>query len=432
MLPVEVDDVPEDRGPVVALVRGPKRVGKSTFGRATVNRLLRRYRKVAWLESDLGQGEFGSGGAVGIWTIDRPLLGKPCDLSEKSHLISLGPAFTHPLIPLRAHYLGTYTPLTCPDEYMAAIRSLVSYYRYEVQYPTTSPSNEPIPLVINTQGWVKGLGEDLLHAIESIAETTHIFAFDSQPSTELPGTNGAGWTTSPPWQAAELPYVVDNGQSIRDPSQRLIEQVLQPAPTSPLQLRYTSADFRILSMMTYFHHDFGTATWNLAEPLLAVTPWLIELGTAVEQVILMDEGADGVSAEDLPSALNGSVVALLESDESLEGPVYTQGRPYPPLDDTNFLGLALIRAVNVNPSRKILLLLSSLPPSVLAKAKIIVKNGAIELPVCGMLDWRNGGFSDEGLAGMSWGDVPFLDVSGVEVVGGDRRRFRRNLMRKGM
>ena len=61
--------------PIVALVKGPKRAGKSTFGRAALNRLLRSHEKVAWLECDLGQGELGFGGTVGIWIIDRPIFG---------------------------------------------------------------------------------------------------------------------------------------------------------------------------------------------------------------------------------------------------------------------------------------------------------------------------------------------------------------------
>jgi len=64
-------------------VKGPKRSGKSTFARATLNNLLNRYEKVAWLECDLGQGEFSPGGVVGLWIIDSPILG-----------VSFSPVFT--------------------------------------------------------------------------------------------------------------------------------------------------------------------------------------------------------------------------------------------------------------------------------------------------------------------------------------------------
>ena len=76
MLPERTeDDEDEDQTPPVILVKGPKRSGKSTFARATLNNLLNRYEKVAWLECDLGQGEFSPGGVVGLWIIDAPILG---------------------------------------------------------------------------------------------------------------------------------------------------------------------------------------------------------------------------------------------------------------------------------------------------------------------------------------------------------------------
>ena len=78
LLPEQTDEEEEDdeeSTPPIVLVKGPKRSGKSTFARATLNNLLNRYEKVAWLECDLGQGEFSPGGVVGVWIIDQPILG---------------------------------------------------------------------------------------------------------------------------------------------------------------------------------------------------------------------------------------------------------------------------------------------------------------------------------------------------------------------
>lgn len=76
-----VDDDDEDDAPAperipVVVVKGPKRSGKSSLARASLNRLLGDFERVAWLECDLGQGEFGPGGVVGLWLIDRPILGE--------------------------------------------------------------------------------------------------------------------------------------------------------------------------------------------------------------------------------------------------------------------------------------------------------------------------------------------------------------------
>jgi polynucleotide 5'-hydroxyl-kinase GRC3/NOL9 len=69
------DEASDIQSPIVAMVKGPKRSGKSTLARAGLNQLLQEYDQVAWLECDLGQGEFGCGGVVGIWIIDQPILG---------------------------------------------------------------------------------------------------------------------------------------------------------------------------------------------------------------------------------------------------------------------------------------------------------------------------------------------------------------------
>lgn len=60
------------------LVKGPKRSGKSTMARAALNTLLSTYERVTWLECDLGQGEFGCGGVIGLWILDQPIFGELC------------------------------------------------------------------------------------------------------------------------------------------------------------------------------------------------------------------------------------------------------------------------------------------------------------------------------------------------------------------
>lgn len=418
-------------------------------------------------------------------------------------------------MPLRAHYIGAPTPSSCPDEYITAIRHLLDHYKYELQYPSTPASrssrphidtnaNTPssldgtpkitsvLPLIINTQGWVKGLGEDLLRAIEGMAESTHVFAFEPKVYDDANGngnTDGAnpGWTSSPVWQASELPLEGEYGDAgswqnaVATASSALV-RVLEPAPVSPLQARYTPADLRILSTVSYLHARLPVpaqvaqplspksvqCTWDFTVPLLAVPPWEVEVGRAkgIEQVYLIGEGADGVIDDDLPLAMNGSMVALVERLENAgqggEGESVYRPNTAPDVEETNFLALAVVRAVRTAsavavPSARShasqsqlqpqlqLQLLTPLDPSLLGKTTMIVKNGATELPLCGMLDWREGGGrggegrrkerggrggEEDGVLGWRWGDVPFVDV-GEEGVGGAKRRFRRNLQRKG-
>jgi len=129
--------------------------------------------------------------------------------------------------------------------------------------------------------------------------------------------------------------------------------------------------------------------------------------------------------------LNGNIVALIhemDQDPNIES-LYDPSRSIP-LDESTFLGLALIRGLRSTGEGFTLHLLTPLSDESLRKANAIIRNGAVELPLPGMLDWRAPNAGD--LAGVKWEDVPYLDVSGVVGVGGERRRFRRNLMRKGM
>ncbi|KLT44491.1 hypothetical protein CC85DRAFT_314864, partial [Cutaneotrichosporon oleaginosum] len=398
------EEVLAEQVPVV-VVKGPKRSGKSSLARAALNHLLGNFARVAWLECDLGQGEFGPGGLVGLWLLDAPVLA--------------GPPFTHPREPLRAMYLGELSPQPCPDEYMAAVHAAIQLYQYEVQHPpvslqgTSARRTDVVPLVINTQGWTRGLGEELMRAIEVASEPTHIFAFEEEARDESQGT------------------IVHSGGTLPSASPTQVFSVA-PAPASPLQARYSAADMRVVAHLSYLYAVGLGGRWDVSVPLFAQRPWTVTLGEGgvLKRAYLVGEGSEDVIPGDLPLALNGSLVALLEAPE-LEGPAYQQGS-IPP-EDATCLGHALVRAVRFA-ERMQLQLLTPLPPATLARATALVRNGAFELPPAGMLDWRErvpgGGVPDEGLAGVRWEDVPFFDAAGSGAIGEERRRFRKNLQRK--
>ena len=97
-------------------------------------------------------------------------------------------------------------------------------------------------------------------------------------------------------------------------------------------------------------------------------------------------------------------------------------------DVSKCLGLALIRSIS--PTSSHMQILTPIPPSLLTQCRILVK-GELELPVWGMLDFREGDKVRGGSRGMGV-DVPYLRWGrGGDVVGGERRKIRRNLMRRG-
>ena len=282
--------------------------------------------------------------------------------------------------------------------------------------------------MINTQGWVKGLGEELLRSIETATSPSHVFTFElDEPVPNGHGNgNGQGWTSSPP---PEFP------SGYTHLSRTPIVHTIQSAPITPLLARHTPSDLRTLSMIAYFHSHLNTQIWDFSAPLLAIPPYQVELSTStispLRRVYISGEGSESIIPQDLGLALNGNIVALIheiDQDPNIES-LYDPSRSIP-LDESTFLGLALVRGLKPTEEGFTLHLLTPLSEESLRKANAIIRNGAVELPLPGMLDWRAPNNND--LAGVKWEDVPYLDVSGVVGVGGERRRFRRNLMRKGM
>ncbi|BGO95163.1 hypothetical protein NBRC10512_001890 [Rhodotorula toruloides] len=419
---------------LVAIVEGPKRVGKSTFAKMLVNQLLERYEKVAYLDTDLGQPEFTPPGFVSLNVLSDPIL---------------GPAFTHLSLPLSSQYLGSASPASDPSGYLAAISALLSTYALEVEYPSVdeAPSSrrhrrgqpaddstrssslgrycERVPLVINTQGWVKGLGADLLAKLKAESQPSHIFSFVDVVENGSSAFDGAelaqpAYSIMPP--SADAPYFLAS---------------LPPAPPSPLESKWSAVDLRTLSLVSYFHslRSGKLPAWDFSTPLIGVAPyefdWRAEQGQVAQVHIV--EGAD-VAYEHVLHALNGSVVALVQETSPAPSAAshpfpYDPSAPLPSPSTSRALGLAVIHSIS--PATSTLHLLTPVPASVLASsAPLSLIKGPLDLPIPLMLDFTaSPAEAEQGIAGVEWAEVPYLSVDAAE--GAGRRRVRRNLMRRG-
>ncbi|KAI0717546.1 hypothetical protein C8T65DRAFT_707168 [Cerioporus squamosus] len=396
------------------LVKGPKNAGKSTFARLLLNRLLSRFRHVAYLECDLGQSEFTPGGMVSLNVVDQPLFGPP---------------FSHPSIPHASHYIGATSPKNAPSHYLDCIHALIQLYSTDLQHATLDEESSDsritsvIPLVVNTMGWTKGLGADLGRKVEEIIEPAHIFAF-------------AGPSPEDEWNAA--------GPSHSGPAMRTVESV----PPSSLASYYSAADHRNISMLSYLHAVFPSdpstlsspvaTSWNTSLPLCAQPPYQVDCQTALDKLVLTGAGTEDVVPSEVHRALTGSLVALVCCDPGTIDPTrtstlpYEQGAPPPAPHASRCLGLALVRGVSPPAhahGQAQIQLLTPVPARLLGEARVLVM-GEMQLPVWGMLDFRT---LDEGgdVAGVEKGRVPYLRWGKGEGAGGERRRVRRNLMRRG-
>lgn len=290
---------------------------------------------------------------------------------------------------------------------------------------------EIVPLVVNTMGWTKGLGADLSRRIEGIVAPTHVFSMQTE-DTPIP---------NPP----------------QGDSRRVYR--LEPVDAT---IRYTAADWRTLSILSYFYSTFKGRgqkdsstgalehSWDCRVPLLAQPPYAVDPSVAFDNIVLAGTGYEDVITPEVGRVLNGAIVALVhdvaaenshqtnERDSSAVIP-YVQGAQPPDPFSSNCIGLALVRGVspslisgtNFGSSEyeqdHVLHLLTPLPPEVIIRssARCLVK-GEIELPIWGMLDHR-----DPELGRTLKQDVPYLQWARKDMVGADPRRVRRNLMRKG-
>ncbi|EGU11099.1 thiol:disulfide interchange protein precursor [Rhodotorula toruloides ATCC 204091] len=419
---------------LVAVVEGPKRVGKSTFAKMLVNQLLERYEKVAYLDTDLGQPEFTPPGFVSLSVVNEPIL---------------APAFTHLSQPLSSHYLGSTSPASDPSGYLAAISALLSTYALEVEYPSLDEASssrrhrrgqpadesnradssrkyrERVPLVINTQGWVKGLGADLLAKLKAESQPSHIFSFVETVENGASASDYAApaqptYSIMPP--SADAPYFLAS---------------LPPAPPSPLESKWSAVDLRTLSLISYFHsvQSARSPAWDFTTPLVGVAPYEFDWRAERRQVaqVHVMEGAD-VAYEHALHALNGSVVALVQEASPAASATsrpfpYDPSAPLPFPSTSRALGLAVVHSIS--PATSTLHLLTPVLASVLASsAPISLVKGSLDLPIALMLDFTaNPAEAEQGIAGVEWAEVPYLSVDAAE--GAGRRRVRRNLMRRG-
>ncbi|KAH7681914.1 Polynucleotide 5'-hydroxyl-kinase protein [Dioscorea alata] len=142
--------------PPIAVICGPKNSGKSTFSRYLLNTLLSRYKKVGYLDTDVGQPEFFLPGCLSVHIIDERI----SDLRSWS-LKS----------PDRCCFFGDVSSKRDPQAYLGHVRGLYDYFLGE-HYKFYE--KQALPLIINTPGWVKGTGYDLLVEMLKYISPTHV------------------------------------------------------------------------------------------------------------------------------------------------------------------------------------------------------------------------------------------------------------------
>nr|CDP30057.1 Putative protein similar to Protein GRC3 of Gibberella zeae [Podospora anserina S mat+] len=263
---------------------GPKSSGKSTFGKLLANRLItdRAGNKNApWspiyiLDIDPGQPEFGPPGVISLVKLTSP---------------NLQPPFCHPTLEpvtsmIRSHAIAAVTPALDPEHFIECVMDLFTTYQTQ-----THPGEEKKPpMVVNTPGWIQGLGLDILSdLVKGIKPTEVVYMSTEGPEETISGLQAA------------ISFIPTTAFSTL-PSQNTTE-ILSPS-------RIPSS-LRTMQAMSYFHLLPSLSTWN-STPLSHVPPWRVRYTGP-------DRGFRGILCYDyqpspriLAEAINGMVLALVK------------------------------------------------------------------------------------------------------------------------
>ncbi|KAK3031750.1 hypothetical protein RJ639_036630, partial [Escallonia herrerae] len=323
--------------PPITLICGAKNSGKTTFSRYLLNILLPRYKRVAYLDTDVGQTEFTPPGCLSLTVLDK-----------------LTSDLTIPCVktPERCFFFGDISSKRDPKMYLSFIFALYDHYRKEycMLDKNNSPSGTGLPLVINTPGWVKGIGYDILVDMLKYIAPTHVVKICiSAESKNLP--SGSFWLDEGDTTAVTL---VEINSARQDSLQRSV------------LVRKDARLLRDLRIMAYFRQCFSsemsiTTIKELARALAAHPPYEIAVSTMKIKHLHCQ-----VPGNEIFYSLNATIVGLAISSEDSEH--------FP-----RCVGLGLVRGVDT--FKHALYVITPVPQSTLEKVDILLQ-GFIHIPTC--------------------------------------------------
>lgn len=260
--------------PLIVMVVGERKLGKSTFARYLTNGLLNKHASVIFVELDIGQTEFTPTGVVSAAKITRPLLGPP---------------FTHMRIPEIAKYVGQSSPSEDLSSYLQAVSAVLSESKR--RFPNQ-------PFVINTMGWLEGLGASLLSLTARFARPTHCLYMESCDEGYIHNL----LHSDPKLMIESNPI----DYSILTAS---VERVSKPNNAFNIA-GWSPGDQRAL-MQLFYHHSIEAFTQIDPQPLTHFTPFIVP-GRSIHFVDMINISIKDSISKDI---LNCSIVGLLDKNQ---------------------------------------------------------------------------------------------------------------------
>ena len=280
------------------MVVGPKGSGKSSYSLYLINYLLNTHRHVLFVECDPGQPEFIPIGNLGVQALKK---GK------------IGPAYTHKVISEVNYFYGSTTPSSNPSLYIEIITKIWK----QIQKLDLKANN--VPIIINTCGWVLGLGinfmSDLIYIFNPHILVAHHVKDQCNWLNKLTNTcinTNRMFTTSLDDNSSYTTTVIDQEQSLVNLSDDtcfllkfvsfLTKNVPPVKPTTLLP-----SDLRALNLISYFTQGLKVRSHfkHLEDILFRMPLYQVNISSCFYQKITVE-----FSSNDLLDVINANVIAL--------------------------------------------------------------------------------------------------------------------------
>lgn len=270
-------------------------------------------RSFFFLETDLGQPELGPPGVVTLHRIRCPMLQVPHSEQHRHERI-------------QAFFAGAATPATHPALYTASVAAAFDAYCEMIREDVT-----PAPLLVNSHGWVTGLGLEMLQQIVATVGAQLVVRLQTDPVKRSRGETAAENESKPEEKKAfsRLQRSVlarcgplarglarhkrgPDGQPIVNPEAPLVlvdvESAVPRGSTAPLAVQ-----LRWLRMAGHFKPDLDPcrhATAMAMQDFFATVPrWRVQM-----KFLHFGLVAGHLLHSEVEATLTGTVVALCEAD----------------------------------------------------------------------------------------------------------------------
>lgn len=250
--------------PESVIVVGSKNCGKSTFSKTLMNNVVNATKKqVAYMDLDPSNSEYSIPGTISLTVHTVPTFG--LHFAKTNALDNVQNMFC---------YYGFASAGDLPVHYLNCCRSLVAHYTQHLY-------TQGMPLIVNTPGWVRGLGKDFLIEITKLINPNQLVYLTHNDAINVGE------------------FEADEFESQDNPDDEvvsgLVYQNLVTIKATRISSRVSSSLTKLHHKLLYFHHGEQDLKFNFEKHILFNAPTKLYF-TTMDQPRSPAESVAGVFA----------------------------------------------------------------------------------------------------------------------------------------